>query len=73
MQEVILGRQLLKAMAWELYDIVCQDVRETREQDGLMRMVKMRLIVSTGKWSFYFERLTEEEKRQGMIKTRIFF
>ena len=70
-REFILSKQLIKAIAWELFDIVCQDVRETREDEKLLRlMIRMRVVFWTGR---KLPELTAEEKTKQMIKARIFF
>ena len=33
MQEIILEKEIIKALAYDLYDIVVQDVRDMREEE----------------------------------------
>jgi len=33
-QETILGKHLIKSLACELYDVIVQDIRETRQKEN---------------------------------------
>lgn len=34
MQTVTLGKDIIKALASELYDVVCQDIQQSRSQEA---------------------------------------
>ena len=70
MQEVIMHRDLIMALANELYDLVCQDVQVTRETERVRLLIRC-MIQLTGK--DVPNQFADDEKMKLMIRVGIIF